>query len=93
MATAVDPICKMDVDTESPPGGCSDHNGTTYYFCAPGCKVAFDKEPERYLDGPPETPSQGKGSFFLQQALPPGVLRVPGVGGPGSGAVMTGGDG
>ena len=64
MATAVDPICKMDVDTDSPPGGSSEHDGTTYYFCAPGCKVAFDKEPERYLAGPSETPAPVKGSFF-----------------------------
>ena len=49
MATAIDPICKMDVDTDNPPGGQSEHDGTTYYFCAPGCKVAFDKEPEEYL--------------------------------------------
>ena len=49
MATAIDPICKMDVDTGNPPGGQSEHEGTTYYFCAPGCKVAFDKEPEKYL--------------------------------------------
>ena len=49
MATAIDPICKMDVDTENPPGGQSEHEGTSYYFCAPGCKVAFDKEPEKYL--------------------------------------------
>ena len=48
MATAIDPICQMDVDTENPPGGQSEHEGTTYYFCAPGCKVAFDKEPEKY---------------------------------------------
>ena len=49
MATAIDPICQMDVDTGNPPGGQSEHQGTTYYFCAPGCKVAFDKEPEKYL--------------------------------------------
>lgn len=49
MATAIDPICKMDVDTDNPPGGQSEHDGTTYYFCAPGCKAAFDKEPEKYL--------------------------------------------
>ena len=49
MATAIDPICQMDVDTDNPPGGQSEHNGTTYYFCAPGCKVAFDKKPEKYL--------------------------------------------
>ena len=49
MATAVDPICKMDVDTDNSPGGSSDFQGTTYYFCAPGCKVTFDGEPEKYL--------------------------------------------
>jgi YHS domain-containing protein len=49
MATAIDPICQMDVDTDNPPGGQSEHDGTTYYFCAPGCKVAFDKEPEKYV--------------------------------------------
>ena len=51
MATAIDPICKMEVDTDSPPGGQSEHQGTTYYFCAPGCKVAFDREPEKVLAG------------------------------------------
>ena len=49
MATAIDPICQMDVDTENPHGGQSEHEGTTYYFCAPGCKVDFDKEPDKYL--------------------------------------------
>ena len=49
MATAIDPICQMDVDTDNPPGGRSEHNDRTYYFCAPGCKVAFDKEPEKYV--------------------------------------------
>ena len=51
MATAIDPICKMEVDTENPPGGQSEHQGTIYYFCAPGCKVAFDREPEKVLLG------------------------------------------
>ena len=49
MATATDPICKMEVDTDNPNGGSSEYNGTSYYFCAPGCKVAFDAEPEKYL--------------------------------------------
>lgn len=53
MATAVDPICQMDVDVDNPPGGQSDYQGTTYYFCAPGCKVAFDGEPEKYLTPQP----------------------------------------
>ena len=49
MATAIDPICKMEVDTDNPNGGSREYNGTSYYFCAPGCKVAFDAEPEKYL--------------------------------------------
>ena len=49
MATAIDPICKMEVDTDNPNGGSSEYKGTSYYFCAPGCKVAFDAEPEKYL--------------------------------------------
>jgi YHS domain-containing protein len=65
MATAVDPICKMEVNPDSPPGGRSDHNGKTYYFCAPGCKAAFDKEPGKYLTTPPATSSsEGRGSFL-----------------------------
>lgn len=62
MATAVDPICQMDVDTENPPGGQSEHQGITYYFCAPGCKVDFDKEPEKYLaEGGAEAEAESSG--------------------------------
>ena len=64
MAIAIDPICKMDVDTDSPPGGQSEYQGTSYYFCAPGCKVAFDREPEKYLSGQAEESAQPKRSFF-----------------------------
>jgi Cu+-exporting ATPase len=49
MATAIDPICKMEVNTGHPPGGSSEHRGDTYYFCAPGCKAAFDRDPEKHL--------------------------------------------
>ena len=49
MATAIDPICKMEVDIDNPNENSSEYNGTSYYFCAPGCKVAFDAEPEKYL--------------------------------------------
>ena len=49
--TAIDPVCGMDVDTSSPPGGTWEHEGVTYYFCGPGCNRAFQKEPEAYLSG------------------------------------------
>ena len=64
MATAVDPVCQMDVDVDNPPGGQSDYQGTTYYFCAPGCKVAFDGEPEKYLAGQTAQSTPPKVSFL-----------------------------
>ena len=48
MDTKIDSVCKMEVDTETAPAR-SDYKGQTYYFCAHGCKVAFDKDPDRYL--------------------------------------------
>jgi Cu+-exporting ATPase len=48
MATAIDPVCKMEVE-ESTAAATSEYKGKTYYFCAPGCKKAFDQNPEKYL--------------------------------------------
>ena len=45
---AKDLVCGMDVDPETAPAK-TEYEGETYYFCAPGCKVAFEKEPEKYL--------------------------------------------
>jgi YHS domain-containing protein len=25
------------------------YKGKTYYFCAPGCKITFEENPEKYL--------------------------------------------
>jgi Cu+-exporting ATPase len=49
MQLVKDPVCGMDVDPTDAPGGMSEFKGERYYFCAAGCKVAFDKEPQRYL--------------------------------------------
>ncbi len=46
---AKDPVCGMDVDPKSAAGK-SEYQGQTYYFCSPGCKQAFDKEPEKYVE-------------------------------------------
>lgn len=48
MATSIDPVCKMQVD-ESKCNITSEYKGRKYYFCAPGCKRAFDANPEKYL--------------------------------------------
>lgn len=44
-----DLVCGMMIDPATAAGK-SDHKGETYCFCAPGCKVAFDRDPEKYLD-------------------------------------------
>jgi Cu+-exporting ATPase len=47
---AIDPVCGMTVD-EHGPAARTEHNGTTYYFCAPGCKRTFDADPSKILAG------------------------------------------
>ncbi len=47
-----DPVCGMTVE-EGKEAAKSDYKGKTYYFCSRGCKVAFDKDPEKYLQGGP----------------------------------------
>jgi YHS domain-containing protein len=44
---AVDPVCKMDVDEKTAKWK-STFGGKEYFFCAPGCKKAFDKNPSKY---------------------------------------------
>src|SRR5213594_4087196 len=48
----IDPVCGMTVDEQTAPATAV-HNGTTYYFCAPGCKRTFEKDPEAVLKGGP----------------------------------------
>ncbi len=47
---AIDPVCGMEVDEKTSQWK-SEYKGTTYFFCAPGCKASFDNEPEKYLHG------------------------------------------
>ena len=44
---ARDPVCGMEVD-EAKAAGSSVYRGVAYYFCAAGCKKAFDAVPEKY---------------------------------------------
>ncbi len=45
---AIDPVCKMEVE-EDKAVATSEYQGKTYYFCALGCKKAFNQDPEKYL--------------------------------------------
>jgi Cu+-exporting ATPase len=55
MAIAIDPVCGMEVDTET-----SDlkleYEGTEYWFCGKGCLLEFRDDPDTYLD-PNHVPS------------------------------------
>ena len=46
-ATAVDPVCGMTV-AAAESSLQLEHNGVTVYFCSPGCRAAFRKDPEHY---------------------------------------------
>jgi len=45
--TAIDPICKMDVDIATA-SLISEYEGKKYYFCAQYCKDTFEADPEKY---------------------------------------------
>lgn len=48
MTTVHDAVCGMEIDPATAAGK-SEYKGQTYYFCAPGCKKAFDADPEKYV--------------------------------------------
>jgi YHS domain-containing protein len=43
-----DLVCKMTIDEKTAPYR-SEYQGKTYYFCAKGCLVAFERDPEKYI--------------------------------------------
>ena len=46
--TVRDVVCGMDIDPATAAGK-TEYKGQTYYFCSPGCKRSFEKDPEKYL--------------------------------------------
>lgn len=44
---AIDPVCAMTVEIASAKY-MSEYEGQLFYFCGPGCKMAFDKAPQDY---------------------------------------------
>ena len=43
-----DPVCGMEIDPKSAAGK-TEFLGETYYFCSPGCKKSFEKNPQKYV--------------------------------------------
>ncbi|HXF51970.1 MAG TPA: YHS domain-containing protein [Dehalococcoidia bacterium] len=79
MATTVhDPVCHMDIDPASA-AGTSEYEGTTYYFCAPGCKAEFDADPAKVLRAEAEYDHSGGGHEMAHAApeAPAGESRRP----------------
>jgi YHS domain-containing protein len=50
-----DPVCGMEIDPNEA-AGTSEYQGQTYYFCAPGCKKQFDKNPQQYVNQQSDQP-------------------------------------
>ncbi|MEW6542962.1 MAG: heavy metal translocating P-type ATPase [Nitrospirota bacterium] len=77
---AIDPVCGMTVEEEKA-AATSVYKGTTYYFCAPGCKRTFEAGPDAILkNGPrgmqapaPQMVTIGK----IQRAEPRGPRPAP----------------
>lgn len=72
MGIAIDPVCAMEVEEETATGT-SVYRGQTYYFCAPGCKAAFDLEPEQYLrraEASPAPPGPALAVSSLRVTMP-----------------------
>ena len=49
MAKVFDPVCKMTIE-DSGAVAQSVYEDQTIYFCAMGCKKAFDKTPEKFME-------------------------------------------
>lgn len=45
-----DPVCGMTFDASEAVASV-EYEGTTYHFCAQGCRKAFEDDPERYVEG------------------------------------------
>ena len=48
MEMVKDPVCGMEVDPQTTTLK-AEYKGQTYYFCAPGCKREFERNPEKYV--------------------------------------------
>ena len=50
--TVIDPVCGMKVDP-SKTDLVATHQGYSYYFCAEGCRKAFEANHQKYLEPRP----------------------------------------
>jgi xanthine dehydrogenase accessory factor len=75
--TALDPVCGMTVtaDESSRP---FTHEGVIYYFCCPGCRGSFSKDPGSYLKKVPVPTTGGTTPSGSDRSASPGdAPRTP----------------
>ncbi|CAN5483331.1 MAG: YHS domain-containing protein [Chloroflexi bacterium] len=48
MSIAIDPVCGMEVETDTAQHR-AEHDGASYYFCGKGCRLDFEEDPPKYL--------------------------------------------
>ena len=65
-----DPVCGMTIDPKTAAANW-EFEGTTYYFCNPGCSTKFQANPRRYLD--PQSPAH---EAMTPAEAPPGTVYV-----------------
>jgi YHS domain-containing protein len=67
-----DPVCGMSIDPAVAKEQI-EHEGATYYFCSPGCRSAFAKDPARYTaQVVPQLKPAGHAGHSLVMAATPG---------------------
>jgi len=58
MARVKDVVCGMMIEAETAVAK-TEYKGETFYFCAPGCRAAFEKDPQKYLQAEGGEPHAG----------------------------------
>ena len=76
--TWVDPVCGMSVNPDNSPHKTT-HNSESYFFCAAGCKAAFEKDPDTFLQEGAQTSSHMPSSSGLVSlsVSEPAALEAP----------------
>ena len=72
MATVQDPVCGMDVPTDSAAAK-EGYQGQTYYFCSTACQEKFAAAPQTYTRGP-------QPAFAATNGAAPAAVLTVGIG-------------
>ena len=74
--TWVDPVCGMSVNPDTSPHKTT-HNRESYFFCAAGCKAAFEKDPDTFLqDGAHTSAHMPSASGLVSLTVPEPAAAV-----------------